>query len=497
MFNKNKFMFEYLLYIVLVLICCWFGSILIEKKSDKLIKQSIYNSLFQISQDWPHIKVKGLSVTIEGNAPSKYDSLKIIRYLKNNYPFLKFENKTTHSKEVSFFDKISLIKVFKENKNIFLIGYFPEEGIKVLNKFLNNKDLKIKNLILENEEAFDQPLKNATELLQKIIFMNGIVTAEVTRKLLLIRMSQQEKQDKKRLNLKIDEYKKKTSFPKIEIEYLNKVPASSKKEETSLITNNNTLTTKFPVKEKVYLVLEKKNGTLELKGALPEIIKTNLISFVAKKYPSLKILDNLTASNNNNVLMTNAFIKSTNLVNIMVQFKLTLSTNKLQIFGTTKNEVEAKKIIDSLITESMLENKDNLVKIAKLMDTNTYAADKKIECQKITRGINSSGSISFKEGSFKLTDKQLGYVKSLSKKLKKCLIFGPSIIGYGDILLSQKHSRELGLARASSVYLKMLETDSFIGKLNILGETAKNIFKMEHNQQSNKKIPSIEIRFSE
>ena len=204
MFNKNKFIFEYLFYIVLVLICCWFGSILIEKKSDKLIKQSIYNSLFQISQDWPQIKVKGLNVTIEGNAPSKYDSLKIIRYLENNYPFLKLENKTTHSKEVSFFDKISFIKVFKENKNIFLIGYFPEEGIKVINKFLNNKDLTIKNLISENEEAFDQPLKNATEVLQKIIFMNGIVTAEVTRKLLLIRMSQQKKQDKKLLKLKID-----------------------------------------------------------------------------------------------------------------------------------------------------------------------------------------------------------------------------------------------------------------------------------------------------
>ena len=78
--------------------------------------------------------------------------------------------------------------------------------------------------------------------------------------------------------------------------------------------------------------------------------------------------------------------------------------------------------------------------------------------------------------------------------LKNCLIFGPSIIGYGDILLSQKHSRELGLARASSVYLKMLETDPFIGELNILGEAAKNIFKMEHNQQMNKKIPNIEIR---
>ena len=169
MFNKNKFMFEYLIYILLVLICCWFGSILIAKKSEKLIKQSIYNSLFQISQDWPQVKVKGLRATIEGNAPTKYDSLKIIRHLKNNYPFLKFENKTTHSKEVSFFDKISFIKVFKENKNIFLVGYFPEEGIKVINKIFNNKDLVIKNLILGNEESFDQPLKNATEFLQKII----------------------------------------------------------------------------------------------------------------------------------------------------------------------------------------------------------------------------------------------------------------------------------------------------------------------------------------
>ena len=265
----------------------------------------------------------------------------------------------------------------------------------------------------------------------------------------------------------------------------------------SLITNNNNLTKKFPEKEKVYLVLEKKNGTLELKGALPEIIKTNLISFVAKKNPSLKVLDKLTASNNHNVLMTNAFIKSTNLVNIMAQFKLSLSIKRLEIFGTTENEVEAKKIIDSLITESMLENKDNLVKIKKLIDTNTHTVDNKIECQKIMLGINSSGSISFKKGSFKLPDKQLGQIKSLSKKLKKCLIFGPSIIGYGDILLSQKHSKELGLARASSLYLKILETDSFIGKLNILGETAKNIFKMEHNQQINKKIPNIEIRFSE
>ena len=81
-------------------------------------------------------------------------------------------------------------------------------------------------------------------------------------------------------------------------------------------------------------------------------------------------------------------------------------------------------------------------------------------------------------------------------KLKKCLIFGPSIIGYGDTYLSSKHSRELGLARASSIYLKMLETYPYTGEVNILGETAKNIFKMEHNQQMNKKIPSIEIRFS-
>jgi len=494
---KKEFLFEYIIYILLVLICCWFGSILIEKKSEKLIKQSIYNSLFQISQDWPQVKVKGLTATIQGNAPTKYDSFKIIRHLKNNYPFLKLENKTTHGKEVSFFDKISFIRLFKENKNVFLIGYFPEEGIKEINKFLNSKDLSIKNLILENEETFDQPLKNAIELLQKIIFMNGIVTAEINRKFLLIKMSKQEKKNEKILNLKIDEYKKKTAYPKIEIEYLNKVMVSSKKEKTLVRKKHNTLTKKLPQKKEVYLVIEKKNGGLELKGALPEIIKSNLISFVAKKHPSLEILDNLKASKIDDILITNAFIKSTNLVNIMEQFKLSLSTNRLEIFGTTKNEVEAKKIVDTLIIEAKLKNKNNLVKIKKLNDTNKHTANKKTECQNIMHMINSSMSISFEEKSFKMTGNQLGYTQSLLINLKKCLIFSPSIIGYGDIFLSPKHSRELGLARASSVYLKMLETDPSMGEVNILGETPKNIFKMEHNQQMNKKIPHIEVRFSE
>ncbi|OUX44926.1 hypothetical protein CBE37_00595 [bacterium TMED277] len=496
MSNKNKFVLEYILYILLVLICCWFSSVLIEKKSEKLLKQSIYNSLFQISQDWPQVKIRGLSATIEGNAPTKYDSLKIIRHLQNKYPFLKLENKTTHRKEVSFFDKISFIRLFKENKNIFLIGYFPEEGIKAINKFLNNKDLTIKNLILENEEAFDQPLENAIEMLQKIMFMNGIVTAEVTRKSLLIKMSRQEKQNEKRLNSKIEEYEKKRVYPKIEIEYLNKVLVSSKKKQTTVKTKNNNPTEKLSQKEKVPLVLEKKNGALELKGELPEIIKSNLISFFVKKHPSLKILDNLKASKTHDVLITNAFIKSTNLVNIMEQFKLSLSTNGLEILGTTDNEVKAKKIIDTLITESKLKNKNNLIKIEKLIDTNNHSANKKTECQKTMHEINASDSISFREGSFKLTGNQIGYTESLLIKLKKCLIFGPSIIGYGDKYLSSKHSRELGLARASSIYLKMLETYPYTGEVNILGETAKNIFKMEHNQQMNKKIPNIEIRFS-
>ena len=138
-----------------------------------------------------------------------------------------------------------------------------------------------------------------------------------------------------------------------------------------------------------------------------------------------------------------------------------------------------------------------MVKIKKLNDTNKHTANKKTECKNIMHMINSSMSISFEEKSFKMTGNQLGYTQSLLINLKKCLIFSPSIIGYGDIFLSPKHSRELGLARASSVYLKMLETDPSIGEVNILGETPKNIFKMEHNQQMNKKIPHIEVRFSE
>ena len=53
--------------------------------------------------------------------------------------------------------------------------------------------------------------------------MNGIVTAELTRNLLSIKMSRQDKKNEKQVNKKITEFKKKNTYPKIEIQYFNKL----------------------------------------------------------------------------------------------------------------------------------------------------------------------------------------------------------------------------------------------------------------------------------
>ena len=112
MLNKTKFTLEYILYLSIVLICLWIGSTLIEKKSNKLLKKSIYNSLSEISQDWAVVKIKGLNATLKGNSPTKYDSIKIVRHLNRNYPFLIIENKTKYDNQVSFHDKITFISRF-------------------------------------------------------------------------------------------------------------------------------------------------------------------------------------------------------------------------------------------------------------------------------------------------------------------------------------------------------------------------------------------------
>ncbi len=477
------------------MICCWFGSILIEKKNEKLLKDSIYSSLSQISQDWALVKVKGLNAIIEGNAPSKYDSIKVVRHIKNKHPFLKIENKTTYKNQVSFLDKISFIRVFKENENVLLVGYFPKEGIKKIRKLLLTKEIPIKSLLSENKEPFDPPLKNAIELLQKIIFMDGVVTAELSRNLLSIKMSRQERQNEKQLNSKIKEFRKKNTYPKIEIDYFNVVVPSLSTEKEPMRKKNNNLTEKLPQKEKIYLVLEKKNNSLELKGSLPRVIKSNLMSYISTKHPSIEILDNLIVSKDYDISITNAFIKSINLIDIMEQFKLSIRSNRLEIFGTTRNEMRAKEIIHSLITEAKLKKGINSVIIKKLEDTNKERVSKKKECQNLMFSLNNTETISFIGQSFKITGDQTGFIQSLLIILKKCLIFDPSIIGYGDSDLSQKYSKELGLARASNIFLKALEIDSSIGEINISSKNAKSIFKMEHNQQKNKKIPKIELRF--
>ena len=310
-------------------------------------------------------------------------------------------------------------------------------------------------------------------------------------------MSRQDKKNEKQVNKKITEFKKKNTYPKIEIQYFNKASTNSKIEKDSMKSTNNSISEKLPPKEKVYLVLEKKNKILELKGVIPEIIKTNLISYLATKYPSIELLDNLTVSKSHNIMITNAFIKSTNLIDIMKQFKLSLSANGLEVFGTTENEEKAKKVIDTVIAESKLKDKNNLVKIIKLRDTNKKSLNKKKECQNIMFNVNNNDSITFTSKSFELKSDQVDYIESLLISLKKCLIFDLSMIGYGDRSLSPEHSKELGLARVSSVYLKMLKIDPSIIGVDISGEIAKNIFKMEHNQQRNKKIPNLELRFSE
>ena len=62
--------------------------------------------------------------------------------------------------------------------------------------------------------------------------------------------------------------------------------------------------------------------------------------------------------------------------------------------------------------------------------------------------------------------------------------------------MATESSINLGLARASNVYIKILEIDPTIDKINILGRNVNSIFSEEHNQRSGKETPQLEIRLN-
>ena len=493
-----KFAFEYFFFLFLLIIVFWFGSLLIEKISEASIKNSIYRSLSKISQDWAQVKVTGLKVTIEGSTPSKIDGVKTFTYLRNNYLFLEFEDKTTSHEVISFFNKISFIKVFKDKKHFLLLGSFPEEGINELNRGLIPTKKSIKNMIQKNEETFDKPLEKAIGFLKTIILKHNIIIAQLTRKSLSIKIPKPEPKREEILKRNAHEFHKKQTYPKINIEYFTEpLIVTDNTKEPAIYKDKNQTKSQSP-KEVLSFVIKKKDSSIELKGFLSPTIRSDIIRFISSRYPSLTIKNNIVASKNHNFKLTNIFIESINLVNVLENFRLTLNIDGLEIYGEATDEIKARKTINQLLIKTNYSNKINIVKIKKLKNDKkeTKLNQKKKSCQNHMLSLNYGKALSFTRKSYEISGYQQDYFLSLIKFFKKCSIFKPSLIGYGDNYLSSAHSNELGLARASSVYLKILDIEQSIGWFDIFGETSKNLFKLEHNQQMNNIMQKIEVRLN-